>query len=74
MEEKPLVFLWVNWDMITLIAQLVFAVVSLPIVYVLYGFIHRYRRSLKFLKGPIPESMLFGNIVFIVEAVSRTDT
>lgn len=60
--------------MLILIVQAMFTVVLLPIFYVLYGFVYRYRRSLKFLKGPTPESMLFGNIVLIVKTVAGTDT
>lgn len=61
-----------NWNMITLIVQVVLTAVSLPIIHVLYGFVHRYRRSLKFLQGPTPESMLFGNIA-LLNTVARTD-
>ncbi|KAJ3881037.1 cytochrome P450 [Lentinula edodes] len=47
--------------MIVFIAKVIFALVLIPIGYIIYGLVYRYhQRSLKFLRGPANTSLFFG--------------
>ncbi|KAF8825221.1 hypothetical protein HHX47_DHR7000590 [Lentinula edodes] len=47
--------------MIIFIAKVIFALVLIPIGYIVYGLVYRYhQRSLKFLRGPANTSLFFG--------------
>ncbi|KAJ3903071.1 cytochrome P450 [Lentinula edodes] len=53
--------------MIIFIAKVIFALVLIPIGYIVYGLVYRYhQRSLKFLRGPANTSLFFGNVVLSI--------